>query len=99
MNAKENTAILSESPEPKARQTNIFKVILASSSAFGAAMAMGASGGFPAVTIPQLQNDTSDPLYLSDEQISWFGNVHFQKQLVEGLYANVDFFQPVCHCW
>ena len=99
MNTKEDTAILSESPEPKARQTNIFRVILASSSAFGAAMAMGASGGFPAVTIPQLQNDTSDPLYLSDEQISWFGNVHFQKQLVEGLYANVDFFQPVCHCW
>lgn len=36
-------------------------------------MALGAQGGFPAVTIPQLQNDTSDPLYLTDEQVSWFG--------------------------
>ena len=47
--------------------------VMACSSAFGAAMALGAQGGFPAVTIPQLQNDTSDPLYLTDEQVSWFG--------------------------
>ena len=60
---------------------------LACSSAFAAAMALGAQGGFPAVTIPQLQNDTSDPLYLTDEQVSWFGRqkslhfLHFKKQL------------------
>ena len=47
--------------------------MVACTSAYAAGMGMGASAGFSAVTIPQLQNDTSDPLYLTDEQVSWFG--------------------------
>ena len=40
-------------------------------------MAMGASAGFSAVTIPQLQikenSTTQSQFYLTDDQISWFG--------------------------
>ena len=60
---------------------NFFKAF-ASCTAFGLAMGMGASAGFSAVTIPQLQinknetignSDEEQSFYLTDKQISWFG--------------------------
>ena len=60
---------------------NFFKAF-ASCTAFGLAMGMGASAGFSAVTIPQLQINNNETIgnsaeeqsfYLTDKQISWFG--------------------------
>ena len=53
-------------------------------------MAMGASAGFSAVTIPQLQikenSTTQSQFYLTDDQISWFG----KAIIIPYEYTNFD---------
>ena len=75
---------------------NFFKAF-ASFTAFGLAMGMGASAGFSAVTIPQLQISTNETIgnsdeeqsfYLTDKQISWFGkdnHCNFKMTLLKKL--------------
>ena len=75
--ASQITLPLNEGEEPKATHKScdmgIIKQALVCFSAYGAAMAIGASAGFSAVTIPQLQKEASGDFYLTHGQISWFG--------------------------
>ena len=67
------------------RSTILSFKAFASGSAFGLAMAYGASAGFSAVTIPQLKMDKNkseenstmmeSQFYLTEDQISWFGKL------------------------
>jgi len=72
-----------EEPKPKRKtcDAGIMKQAIVCFSAYGAGMAIGASAGFSAVTIPQLQKEASGDFYLTHDQISWFGEWYYLTYL------------------